>query len=101
MTPAQKAAMQQALEILRCLNESFDPDDWCGDVSMLDKSQEGIDVLTEALSSTDFQMLTNGEIDGLADTHRHTLNGSTYFAWHDYARAVEQLVRQKLGIKTN
>lgn len=43
-------------------------------------------------------LLSNELIDTLADAHRSVLNGSPYFAWYDYARKIEQAVRQKAGL---
>lgn len=34
--------------------------------------------------------LTSAQIDEIADQHRSQLNGRPYFAWYDYARAIER-----------
>lgn len=36
------------------------------------------------------QPLTSAQIDEIADQHRSQLNGQPYFAWYDYARAIER-----------
>lgn len=44
----------------------------------------------EALAQAARQPLTSAQIDEIADQHRSQLNGQPYFAWYDYARAIER-----------
>ena len=41
-------------------------------------------------------LLTEQEIDTLAEKHLHTLANKPYFAWFDYARAIEAKVIAKI-----
>ena len=102
--------MNNALAVLEHLNGSFDPDDWCGDVSMLDKSQEGIDALRKALkedNEVSFDkvepapepLLTDDEIETAMHTALPSMSYASEAAFMDGVKVGAALVRQKAGLK--